>query len=126
MFIRLLLLFVIIPLVEIALLIEIGSHIGTLATIALILGTGVLGASLAHRQGLEVLRRIQAKVSQGMMPDEELFDGVLILGAGILLLTPGLLTDITGIVLLVPTSRAVIKKWLRGFLQRHITISQQW
>ena len=96
MLVKLLLLFIALPLAEIVLLIEIGSRIGTLATLAILVLTAVLGASLAYREGLKVLWRIQQKMAQGIMPDEELIDGVLILAAGIVLLTPGLLTDAAG------------------------------
>ena len=114
MLVKLLLLFIALPLAEIVLLIEIGSRIGTLATLAILVLTAVLGASLAHREGLKVLWRIQQKMAQGVMPDEELIDGVLILAAGIVLLTPGLLTDAAGLLLLVPGSRLALKRWLRA------------
>ena len=113
MLVKLLVLFIALPLAEIVLLIEIGSRIGTLATLAILVLTAVLGASLAHREGLKVLWRIQEKMAQGIMPDEELIDGVLILVAGIVLLTPGLLTDAAGLLLLVPGSRLALKRWLR-------------
>ena len=90
MLIKLLVLFIALPLAEIVLLIEIGSRIGTLATLAILVLTAVLGASLAHREGLKVLWRIQEKMAQGIMPDEELIDGVLILAAGIVFIDAGL------------------------------------
>jgi len=115
-------LFIALPLAEIVLLIEIGSRIGTLATLAILVLTAVLGASLAHREGLKVLWRIQEKMAQGIMPDEELIDGVLILAAGIVLLTPGLLTDAAGLLLLVPGSRLALKRWLRDRFSRRIRV----
>ena len=119
MLVKLLGLFVALPLAEIVLLIEIGSRLGTLATLAILVLTAVLGAFLAHREGLKVLWRIQEKMAQGIMPDAEMIDGVLILVAGVVLLTPGLLTDAAGLLLLVPGSRAALKRWLRDrFSQR--------
>ena len=122
MLVRLLVLFIALPLAEIVLLIEIGSRIGTLATLAILVLTAVLGASLAHREGLKVLWRIQEKMAQGIMPDEELIDGVLILAAGIVLLTPGLLTDAAGLLLLMPGSRLALKRWLRERFSRRIRV----
>ena len=122
MLVKLLVLFIALPLAEIVLLIEIGSRIGTLATLAILVLTAVLGASLAHREGLKVLWRIQEKMAQGILPDEELIDGVLILAAGIVLLTPGLLTDAAGLLLLVPGSRLALKRWLRERFSRRIRV----
>ena len=119
---RLLVLFIALPLAEIVLLIEIGSRIGTLATLAILVLTAVLGASLAHREGLKVLWRIRDKMAQGIMPDEELIDGALILVAGIVLLTPGLLTDAAGLLLLVPGSRLALKRRLRARFSRRIRV----
>ena len=119
---RLLALFIALPLAEIVLLIEIGSRIGTLATLAILVLTAVLGAFLAHREGLKVLWRIREKMAQGVMPDEELIDGALILAAGIVLLTPGLLTDAAGVLLLVPGSRQALKRWLRDRFGRRIRV----
>ena len=119
---RLLVLFIALPLAEIVLLIEIGSRIGTLATLAILVLTAVMGASLAHREGLKVLWRIRDKMAQGIMPDEELIDGALILAAGIVLLTPGLLTDAAGLLLLVPASRLALKRRLRARFSRRIRV----
>ena len=104
--------FLLVPLIELALLIEIGSHIGTLATVALILATGALGAFLARSQGLEVLRRLRAETAAGRLPAAPLVDGVIILLAGAVLLTPGVLTDILGFLCLVPAFRQFLKAML--------------
>ncbi|MCY4442050.1 MAG: FxsA family protein, partial [Deltaproteobacteria bacterium] len=93
MFARLLLLFTVVPLVELYLLIEVGSVIGGLNTILLVLGTGALGAFLARLEGLRTLGQIQRNLNQGIVPAEEMVDGVIILVAGLLLITPGILTD---------------------------------
>ena len=110
----LILLFTLVPLVELAILIRIGQHMGVAYTIGIVLLTGVAGAYLAKMQGLVTLNRIQEDVNQGIMPADKLFDGVLILCSGILLLTPGLLTDIIGFVGLIPLTRNLLKRWIKA------------
>jgi UPF0716 protein FxsA len=110
MFLRLLLLFTIVPLTELYLLVKLGTVIGVAPTVGLVILTGVLGAWLARVQGLGVVRRLRADLEQGRMPTEALLDGLLILVAGAVLLTPGLLTDAMGFFLLVPQGRAVVRK----------------
>lgn len=113
MFLRLLVLFLLVPLVELALLIEVGRRIGTGPTIAIIAATAVLGAWLAKRQGLAVVREIQRQLREGEIPAAGLVDGLLILIAGAVLLTPGFITDAAGFFLLLPAGRAAVKRWLR-------------
>ena len=115
---RLILLFTLVPALELALLIEVGSRIGTAATIGLVVATGVLGAALARQQGLQVLRRIQAELSAGRLPASSLVDGVIVLMAGALLVTPGILTDVLGILCLVPGFRSLVKARLRSRFER--------
>lgn len=110
MFFYLLLLFTVVPLVELALLIRIGGVIGIGSTILLVVGTGVAGAALAKWQGLRTLRRIQEDLGRGVMPAAEMLDGLMILVAAAVLVTPGVLTDAFGFALLVPPFR----RWLRG------------
>lgn len=110
MFVRLLLLFTVVPLVELFLLVKIGSLIGVAPTIAIVIVTGILGAWLARRQGLNVLKRLNEELAQGGIPKDALIDGLLILIAGAVLLTPGLLTDAFGFFLLVPQGRALVRK----------------
>jgi UPF0716 protein FxsA len=117
---KLLLLFIVVPATELALLIEIGSRIGTINTLLLIVVTGVLGASLASHQGLAVLRQIQDETVRGQMPGSAIVDGVIILVAGIVLMTPGILTDILGFLCLIPATRSLIKSWLRQMLERAV------
>ena len=117
---RLLLLFIAVPALELALLIEIGSRIGTLATLGLIVATGAAGAALVRRQGLGVLREIQQQVAEGRLPAESLVDGLFILVAGALLVTPGVLTDAFGLLCLVPAFRRVAKGLLWRRLERAI------
>lgn len=120
MFMRLLALFVLLPLAELALLIRIGQWIGLGWTLALVVGTGFLGATLARRQGLRVWIAIQAELRAGRMPARELMDGLLVLIGGIVLLTPGILTDLAGLALLVPVTRSAFKKILQRRLERAI------
>lgn len=109
---RLLLLFVVLPAVELGLLIEIGSRIGTAATVVLIAATGIVGASLARHQGLGVLRDLQSETAAGRLPAGSLVDGVIILVAAALLVTPGVLTDAFGFLCLVPGFRRLVKRAL--------------
>ena len=117
MMIKLILLFTLTPLLELALLIEVGSQIGIGPTLAIVIATGVAGATLAKSQGLGVVRRIQAEISSGQIPTEALLDGALILAGGLLLLTPGIMTDACGFVCLVPVTRKAFKDWLRRKIQ---------
>ena len=112
MFPRLLLLFIGIPLIEMALLIRLGELIGLWPTIGLVITTGVIGASLAQTQGFRVFAMIQGELNAGRIPTHHLVDGLLILIGGIVLLTPGLLTDILGFSIMIPWVRTQIKGWL--------------
>ena len=112
MFIRLFILFTFVPIVELAILIEIGSRVGTFHTIMLIITTGIVGALLAQSQGLAVIRKIQEELTFGRPPAGELVDGLFVLVGGLLLVTPGIITDIVGFVFLLPITRSFIKQWL--------------
>ncbi len=113
MFFKIFLAFTLIPAAEIYLLITIGSSIGALNTFLIIIITGVVGAYLARLQGMYTLSKIQSNLQQGIMPAEELIDALIILVAGVVLLTPGFLTDIAGLLLLIPQVRFYFKRWLR-------------
>jgi len=113
MLLKLFLAFTIIPIIEIYLLIEIGSMFGALTAVTLVILTGFLGAFLARMQGLQTLFRIQESLREGRMPSGELLDALLIVIAGLVLLTPGFLTDSAGFLLLIPATRNSIKYWLR-------------
>ena len=120
--------FIVIPVLEFALLIEIGSQLGTLPTLALIFGTGIVGAYLARLEGIRIIHRVQQEFQRGAMPADQLFDGLLVLIAGVVLLTPGLLTDIAGLILLIPITRYPVKMFIRSRAQswiksRHVQIS---
>jgi len=114
MFLKLLLLFTVVPLIELALLIKIGAYIGVLATISIVIVTGILGASLAKYEGFSILNKIRNTLHSGGIPGDEMIEGLLIFVGGALLLTPGFLTDIAGFSLIIPASR----KFLREYLKR--------
>lgn len=113
MLFRLFLCFTLIPVVELYLLIKIGTVIGGLNTIALVILTGFAGAWLARMEGLNTMFRVQQNLNQGIMPAEELIDAFIILIAGLVLITPGLLTDVFGLLLLWPVTRNRFKQLLR-------------
>ncbi|MCA9582073.1 MAG: FxsA family protein [Myxococcales bacterium] len=113
MFGRLLLLFTVVPALELWLLIAIGKSIGVLETIALILVTGILGAALAKREGFRVLRQWQQALAQGRMPQDGVVASLLVLVGGVLLVTPGVVTDAVGLLLLIPVSRRWIAARVR-------------
>ena len=113
MFIKLFLAFTLIPVIEIYLLIKLGSIFGALNTVILVIVTGFAGAYLARLQGMQTMLRIRQNLQMGIKPTEELVDAVIIFVAGIVLLTPGFLTDATGLFLLFPVTRYHFKRWLR-------------
>lgn len=126
MFRVLFLLFVTVPLLELYLLIQVGSYFGALPTIALCLFTAALGAALLRQQGLETLGRVQSKLEQGEMPATEVIGGLILLFSGVFLLTPGLFTDIIGFICLLPQFRHyVANNMLTGILEKQAQQSQQ-
>ena len=125
MLLKLFLAFTIIPIFEIYLLIKIGTVFGALTSIALVIFTGILGAYLARIQGLQTLFRIQESLREGRMPSGELLDALIIGLAGLVLLTPGFLTDTIGFILLVPSSRNAIKSWLRHQIEARYSNTRQ-
>ena len=126
MLLKLFLAFTIIPIIEIYLLIEIGSIFGALTAVILVILTGFLGAFLARMQGLQTLFRIQESLLEGRMPSGDLLDALLIVIAGLVLLTPGFLTDSVGFLLLIPATRNSIKYWLRRQIElRYVSNSPE-
>lgn len=120
LFTKLLILFVIVPVTELYILIEVGKKIGSLTTIGVIILTGIIGAYLVKGQGFMILRKIQNDLNEGTIPGDSLIQGVIILAGGILLLTPGFVTDIIGFIFLIPVSRRVVKKYLLKWLKGKI------
>ena len=117
MFFKLFLLFTIIPIIELTLLVKIGMQIGVFYTVLLVLGTAFVGAYMAKMEGLGVIVRFQRSMMEGIFPAEEMIDGAMLLVAGALLITPGILTDIIGFLLVIPSTRAIIKVWLKRYLK---------
>lgn len=118
MFFKLLLLFTLIPLVELYLLIEIGKLLGAPLTIGIVAITGFVGVFLAKSEGLSVLRRLQNQLAEGEMPGNALLDGLFILVGGAFLLTPGLITDTLGFLFLIPFTRYPLRELLKRKLAR--------
>ena len=113
MLLKLFLCFTLIPVLELYLLIKVGTVIGGLNTILLVILSGFAGAWLARLEGMNTLIRLKMNLQQGLMPAEELLDGVIIFIAGLVLITPGFITDIMGLLLLWPVTRNRLKKFLR-------------
>lgn len=123
MFFKLFLIFAIVPAVELALLIKVGTLMGAMNTVLLVLATALLGAYLVKLEGLNVFYRFQRNLNEGIFPAEEIFDGVLLLIAGAVLITPGFVTDILGLLLVFPLSRGLIKKLIRRYMERKMTLT---
>ena len=113
MLLKLFLAFTLIPFCEIYLLIKIGNYLGAFNTILIVIVTGFLGAYLAKLQGIKTMMRVRESLNRGELPAEEMLDALLIFVAGIVLLTPGFITDVAGIGILVPNTRSWFKRWLR-------------
>ncbi len=120
MFLKLFLAFTLIPVIEIYLLIEIGSRLGAIPTVIIVVLTGLTGAYLARIQGMITMMKVRNSMQQGIMPEDELIDALLILVAGIVLITPGFMTDITGIILLIPRTRYRINRFLKQWIEQWI------
>ncbi len=112
--------FTVVPFVELYLLIGIGREVGVLPTIGMLVATGLLGAWLAKREGRRVLRNWQVATSQGRLPEDGILSGALVLVGGVLLITPGVLTDVVGFLLLIPFTRRWIAARLRRSLERRM------
>jgi len=121
MLVKLFLLFTLVPLLELYLLIRLGTVVGAFDTLAIVIGTGIVGSLLAKSQGLVILNRIRSEFNEGRIPAESLFDGLLILISGILLITPGLLTDALGLSFLLPQARQLFKWWLKRKIEEKMS-----
>lgn len=120
MFFRLFLIFAIVPVIELSLLIKVGTLIGTLNTVVLVITTAMVGSYLVKMEGINVIYRFQQNMQEGIFPAEEILDGAMILVAGCLLVTPGILTDIIGFSFVFPMSRMAIKRLLRRYIDKKI------
>ena len=120
MFQLLFVLFIIIPIIEITVIMQVGALLGLWPTIAIVILSAWLGAKYVRQQGLATLQSVQTKMAQGEMPSGEIITGLMLLVAGVLLVTPGFVTDIFGLSLLVPSVRAAIANQV----QKHIKVNQ--
>ena len=123
MAILLLLAFLLIPIIEIAAFIEVGSVIGLWPTLALTVATAIAGAMLVRHQGFHVLRELKDEADRGELPVEPVVHAAFLLIAGLCLLTPGFVTDAAGFVLLVPPARLAIARWLWRHMRRHADVT---
>lgn len=121
---RLVLLFVVVPFVELFILLKLADLISGWRTFAIVVITGVIGASLAKHQGWNVIQRIQRETREGQLPTTTLVDALMIFVAGALLITPGILTDVFGFSLLVPACRSVYRRWLMAWLRKRVQVRE--
>ena len=115
-------LFIVVPIVELYVIIQIGSLIGVWPTIALLLADALLGSLLLRHQGRGAWRRFNAALAERRFPGREVADGLLIAIGGTLLLTPGFVTDIFGLIFLIPPTRAIVRHLMRGYVRRRFVI----
>jgi UPF0716 protein FxsA len=126
MLLPLVLLFIAVPIAELAVIIQVGQAIGVWWTIALLLADSILGSWLMRHQGRSAWRRFNVVVQEGRVPAREVLDGALVIFGGALLLTPGFITDILGLILLIPPTRALVRGILaRRLAHRMITSAQR-
>ncbi len=132
MFLRLLVLFIAMPLLELAVLVELGRNIGFWPTIGIVVLTGLIGSILARRQGLAVWHQFNLRLQRGELPGTELIDGLIVLVSGAFLLTPGVITDFLGFAGLLPMTRGLIRRYVqhrlekaqqRGTVRMHVNFS---
>ena len=121
MFGRLLFLFIVVPIAELYLLVQVGSRIGLMPTLGLIVLTGFVGATLARWQGLSILSKIQNELRSGRPPALEMLEGAMIVIGGIVLLTPGILTDLFGFSMLIPRIRKSLAKKIQNSFSKSFT-----
>lgn len=118
----LLLLFILMFMIEIALLVRISQYIGVLTTVTLVIGAGLAGSFLARREGIKTWLAVHASIQRGESPAAHLIEGLLILIAGVLLMMPGLISDIAGFALLLPPLRRAVGRRIAHRIRRHIQI----
>jgi len=121
---KLLLLFTVVPAVELYLLITLGQVLGAGPTIAIVLATGMLGAALARREGARVLENWQEATAKAQIPKDGVVSSVLVLVGGVLLVTPGVVTDLCGFLLLLPWSRRMVASVVRKQLEQRFEVAR--
>jgi|SRR5690554_3173236 len=117
----LIVLFTTVPVIELLLLIELGKALGTWTTVLIVLGTGFFGALLAKAQGFSIMLRIRSQLQSGVLPTKEMLRGLCVLVGGILLITPGVLTDLSGFLLLFPPFQNLVSVFIGALIRRGIT-----
>jgi UPF0716 protein FxsA len=115
-------LFIVVPIVELYVIVQIGQAIGLVPTLVLLLADAVLGSLLLRQQGRGAWRRFNAALQERRFPGREVADGLMIAVGGTLLLTPGFITDIVGLILLIPPSRAVVRRLMRAYVGRRFLV----
>ncbi len=118
----LVLLFIVVPIVELYVIIQVGEWIGVLPTLALLLADALLGSLLLRHQGRGAWRRFNAAIGEGRFPAREVADGLMIAIGGTLLLTPGFVTDIFGLIFLIPPTRAIVRRLSRAYFARRFVV----
>lgn len=121
---KFIILFTVVPLLEFALLIKLSQYLGLIAAVSIVIITGLLGAVAANKQKLIVVQKIKQSMAQGQMPADKLIDGLLILIGSICLITPGLVTDLTGFLFILPVTRPKIKALTKSKFKQIITAGQ--
>ncbi len=120
MFGILVILFTVVPALELFLLFKIGAQIGGFNTFMIVILTGVLGAALAKSQGLTILMKVQQEMQRGELPGNQIIQGFMVFGGGLLLLTPGFMTDILGFAMVLPGTRHLLMMWIKKLIERGV------
>lgn len=123
MMLLLLVVFIVVPIAELYVILQVGDAIGAVPTILILIADSLIGSLLLRNQGRTVWRRFNQTLNEGRMPHRELFDGVAVIFGGAFLITPGFLTDIVGLLLLIPPTRALLRRFAAGWLGRRFGIS---
>jgi len=122
MMLLLLVVFIVVPIAELYLILQVGDAIGAVPTILILIADSLIGSLLLRNQGRTVWRQFNQTLNEGRMPHRELFDGVAVIFGGAFLITPGFLTDIIGLLLLIPPTRALLRRFGAGWLGRRFGI----
>ncbi|MGE5579305.1 MAG: FxsA family protein [Bacillota bacterium] len=115
--------FTLLPVVEIALLVEMGKRIGTWWTVAFVIGTGLLGGALLGVEGYGVFRRMKEEIKASRVPKDSIIDGVLVVVGSLLLISPGVLTDATGIIFMFPPTRYLVRQGVKRWISKYILLN---
>ncbi len=117
-------LFIALPLAELYVILRVGDWLGVVPTIALLAGDSLLGAVLLRSQGRSVWRRFRAALAEGRVPHREVQEGVMVIFGGAFLITPGFITDVVGLLLLLPPTRALVRRFAVRWLRRRLFVER--